>query len=172
MLSVKKAGAESITLIRSLVQAIWPVTYKNILTDEQISYMLDLIYSEAALTREFTAHQFVLLYNDDLPSGFAAYSAKADDNEGIYRLHKIYLLPQLQGQGAGKFLLNWIINDIRPAGATALELNVNKQNPALYFYRKQQFRIFREEVIDIGQGYVMDDYVMRLDLDVHENAPG
>jgi hypothetical protein len=39
-------------------------------------------------------------------------------------------------------------------------LNVNKYNKAKFFYEKLGFTITKEEVIDIGNDYVMDDYVM------------
>ena len=39
-------------------------------------------------------------------------------------------------------------------------LNVNKYNKAQFFYQKLGFIITKEEVIDIGNNYIMDDYVM------------
>jgi ribosomal protein S18 acetylase RimI-like enzyme len=43
-------------------------------------------------------------------------------------------------------------------------LNVNRFNPAVSFYEKYGFRTVKEEVIDIGQGFVMDDFVMALEV--------
>ena len=64
----------------------------------------------------------------------------------------------------GKILLDFIITDIHPNGATNLELNVNRHNKALGFYQRSGFTILREEDIDIGNGYFMNDYVMTLAL--------
>ena len=55
----------------------------------------------------------------------------------------------------------YVCNAIKIIGGTELELNVNKYNSAIAFYKKKNFRIIKEELIDIGEGYVMDDYVMR-----------
>jgi ribosomal protein S18 acetylase RimI-like enzyme len=41
---------------------------------------------------------------------------------------------------------------------------VNRHNRALHFYEKQGFKIIREEDIDIGSGYFMNDYVMELTI--------
>jgi ribosomal protein S18 acetylase RimI-like enzyme len=57
-------------------------------------------------------------------------------------------------------LINFIENKAFLNNQEALLLNVNKNNNAQYFYNKLGFIISKEEVIDIGNGYVMDDYVM------------
>jgi diamine N-acetyltransferase len=162
MLEIKKVGTESIDIIQQLTYAIWPVAYKEILEPEQINYMLELMYSKAVLNKLITHHhqQFIIAFENDKPVGFACYSPKENGNPGIYRLHKIYLLTNLQGRGYGKQLLDYIIEVIKPAGATILELNVNRYNKALHFYHKAGFNIVREEDIDIGGGYFMNDYVM------------
>ena len=43
-------------------------------------------------------------------------------------------------------------------------LNVNRKNPAIMFYQKIDFVIDTEEIIDIGEGFVMDDYIMKYTL--------
>ena len=95
-----------------------------------------------------------------IPVGFASYSLKINTKD-IFRLHKIYILQSQQGKGVGKFLLDKIIADITPSGAKFIELNVNRNNTALHFYKKLGFKIIAEEDIDIDNGYFMNDYVMR-----------
>lgn len=162
MITVREASAEDIALIRELAHATWPVSYKDIITDEQISYMLNLIYSEAALIDQVMVlkHQFLIALENDRPVGFASYSPKPNDDEGIFRLNKLYLLPDQQGKGSGKILLQHVIDHAKEGGATSLELNVNKENPAIGFYKKNGFSITREEVLDIGNDFVMDDFIM------------
>ena len=60
--------------------------------------------------------------------------------------------------------IDFIIGDILPSHATAVELNVNRDNPAISFYKKLGFGIKREEDIDIGEGFFMNDYVLSLQL--------
>lgn len=166
MLSIRKAAETDIPAIQELAEKTWAVAYASILPPAQMSYMLDLFYSTAALHEQMKkGHRFILAIDTDEAFGFASYSPKesaelALPQKNIYRLHKIYIDPGQQGKGVGKLLLDHIINDIRPLGATALELNVNRSNAAIGFYQKYGFRILYEEDIDIGNGYFMNDYVM------------
>lgn len=165
MITIFKTGTEGIPLIQGLSRIIWPVTYHHILTEEQISYMLDMMYSEESLSEQITLkhHQFIIAYDDDKPVAFSSYGLKQDTVD-VFRLHKLYILPGLQGKGIGKSLIQFIINDIKDSGIQLLELNVNKQNPAIGFYRKLGFRIIREENIEIGRRFFVDDYIMTMQL--------
>jgi ribosomal protein S18 acetylase RimI-like enzyme len=165
MLSIQTAGLKEINLINELAYRIWPEAYKSILSSDQMKYMLNLIYSPSALKKQMEdlCHKFIIVYNDKLPAGFASYSLKIN-SKNIFRLHKIYILHQLQGKGIGKYLLTKIIDDVKPSGAKFLELNVNRHNKALDFYKKFGFKIMSEEDIDIENGYFMNDYVMTLKL--------
>jgi ribosomal protein S18 acetylase RimI-like enzyme len=53
-----------------------------------------------------------------------------------------------------------LITAIKQKGATSLLLNVNRNNPTKGFYEKLGFTVIKEEDIDIGNGYFMNDYVM------------
>lgn len=163
MIQIQKVGEESIPLIRELTYQVWPQTYAPILSASQIEYMLNLTYSEQALRAQIQqlGHQFIIAFENGVPMAFASYSQK-ENEAGVYRLHKIYLLPYSQGKGIGKKLIQYIQNDIKPGGAEILELNVNRFNPAKSFYEKLGFWVHCEEDIDIGAGYFMNDYVMRM----------
>ena len=165
MISFKPATIDDLPVIRELAHTIWPHSYGSILSQEQLDYMLELIYAVPALQHQILnlKHQFILVLNDDLISGFASFSPK-EKTPSVYRLHKIYLLPKLQATGTGKLLLQYVINSAKAAGAVSLELNVNRNNKAKYFYEKQGFSIIRQEDIDIGNGYFMNDFVMSLPL--------
>lgn len=165
MLSIQSAGLKEINVIKDLAYRIWPVAYKSILAADQMEYMLNLIYSPSSLKNQMKElhHKFIIVYDDWLPAGFASYSLKINSYD-IFRLHKIYILHELQGKGIGKYLLSKIIDDVKPAGAKFLELNVNRNNKALEFYKKLGFEIISEEDIDIDNGYFMNDYVMNLKL--------
>lgn len=164
MLSIRSAGFEDLPVIQTLAKDVWPSAYDKILSADQLSYMLDKIYSLQSLQHQLAIlkHKFVLVFEDNSPVGFASYSSKDESN--AYHLQKIYVLPQQQGSGTGKFVLNHIINSIRTAGAQSLELNVNRHNKAKSFYEKLGFKIVKEADIDIGHGYYMNDYIMKLEL--------
>lgn len=158
-IQIRKAGMEDIPTIRSLAYGIWPVAYKDILSIEQLNYMLELIYSPEAISSQINEkhHQFLLLEQEGTPLGFASYNKL---EEAAFKLQKLYVLPETQGMGIGKALLDKVKQLVKEEGASALHLNVNKNNKAIRFYEKQGFTIYKEEQIPIGQGYIMDDYAM------------
>ena len=166
MIHFRKATSNDIDLIRQMTFRIWPQTYSAILTAAQLEYMLDMMYSEASLKEQIEQkkHSFIIVYHNEEPVGFASYSTKASFTKDEYRLHKIYILPGMQGAGAGKKTIEFIINDITPAGAKFLELNVNRHNTAKTFYEKLGFHVIKEEDNAIGEGFFMNDYVMRKTL--------
>ena len=148
-------------MIRALAMQVWPQTYTPILGNEQVSYMLDLFYAPAALEEQMNMwHRFIICYSDDQPMAFASWS---EAEEHIFKLHKIYILPSMQGKGAGREILNYIVQEIKKAGATELRLNVNRYNySAKIFYEKTGFNHLMDEDIDIGNGYFMNDHVLVL----------
>lgn len=157
-LSIRFAEPDDINTIGWLAQQTWPETYGQIITAQQMQYMLNLFYNPLSLRRQMLEEkqQFLMVEQDEEPIGFASWAPMAEP--GVYRLHKLYVLPGIQGKGMGKAMLNFIFEDIR--GARALRLNVNRYNKALQFYERMGFVIIGEEDIDIGNNYWMNDYIM------------
>jgi RsiW-degrading membrane proteinase PrsW (M82 family)/N-acetylglutamate synthase-like GNAT family acetyltransferase len=161
-MSLRKAFEHDIPLIRDMAFRIWPTAYGGIISKEQIDYMLDMMYSEASLTEQMRkGAEFVIAYDGVEAVGFASVGLLEGN---VYKLHKLYVLPSQQGRGTGRFLVDAIVRAVKSKGGTALRLNVNKHNPAVGFYEKIGFVTTYEEVLDIGNGYVMDDYVMEKGL--------
>lgn len=160
MYQTTQATTKDIYIIQELINQIWPATYGSILTQEQQDYMVAMMYNTEELTKQLTSdHTFLLIWDGERAIGFAGYSPKED--AGIYKLNKIYLHPDYQGKGAGKFLINIVMDEVKATGAQVLELNVNRYNKARYFYEKIGFEVFEEKDINIGNGYWMNDFVMR-----------
>jgi GNAT superfamily N-acetyltransferase len=166
VIRIEKVSVESIPVIQSLAEVTWAEAYREILSAPQLQYMLQLIYSTTSLEEQILKKkdQFIMAVENNAAIGFASYSPLDENDKSIFRLHKIYVDPRQQGKGTGKLLIDFIINDIKPAGANQLELNVNRENGAVHFYQKHGFHITREEDIDIGSGYFMNDYVMLKNL--------
>jgi ribosomal protein S18 acetylase RimI-like enzyme len=155
---IRTATKDDIGLIHTLAHEIWPAAYKEILSADQMDYMLEQIYSETSLQNQFdNNHHFLIAEENKNPVAFVSYSKL---NSGIYKLQKIYVLPTQQGKGVGKFLIYHIIQKIKEQGVTALLLNVNRNNKAKQAYEHLGFKIISEEDIDIGNGYFMNDYIM------------
>ncbi len=162
---IKVARLEDIPTIQNIAHQTWHDAYRNILSAEQLEYMLENVYSTTSLHNQFLNlhHDFVLVLQEKIPVGFASFSPMEPGMES-YRLHKIYVLKNSQGCGTGKMLLDYVIQRCLEAGATSVELNVNRRNNARVFYEKQGFIVEQEADIDIGNGFYMNDYIMRLQL--------
>jgi ribosomal protein S18 acetylase RimI-like enzyme len=163
MINIKPANAQDLEIIHRLAYEIWPFAYGEILSTEQLKYMLESFYSVPSLQHQQTSlkHEFIIVFENETPIGFASFSAHAN-NASIYHLNKIYVLPRQQGKSIGKQLLEHVMSFAKKNGAASLQLNVNRNNKALKFYEKQGFTVIRTEDIDIGEGYFMNDYVMEL----------
>lgn len=160
---IRTATVKDVSLIQDIASRVWPQTYSAIISGDQIKYMLDMMYSADSLREQMTEKncEFILVQSTEQSFGFASFSSF--DNE-LFRLHKLYVDIAAQGLGLGVMLLNEVARRSADRGGSVLELNVNKYNKAKTFYEKNGFTIFREEVIDIGNGFVMDDFVMRKSL--------
>jgi len=169
-ITIVPAQREQLPDVRSLARVIWHAHYPGIISSEQIDYMLERGYALDALER-FVGVQDRGLYIalvDRVLSGFAAWYLT--DNPAEAKLDKLYVLQSCQRQGLGGRLMARVADAARAANATMLILNVNKHNTqAIHAYEKHGFAIREEVVVDIGDGFVMDDYVMYRTL-VENNA--
>lgn len=158
MYTIRKANKADIENIRNVAIKTWPDAYGEILSKEQLSYMLELMYSPSALEESMKKQEFAVAEKEGSCVGFCAVE---HFEEGRTHLHKLYVLPQTQGTGLGKLLLDYIEKSAVNAGSDHLTLNVNRFNKARNFYEKIGFEVFEEVDVEIGNGYLMEDYRMR-----------
>ena len=134
--------------IRSVSERTWPSTYGHIISQEQIDFMLDWMYSDESLAAQFEkGHQFYIASLNGAPIGFCSVSAEPNEveneveNDGTkqHKLNKLYVLPSAHGTGSGKALLQKAIEVAKTAGSASLFLQVNKHNNAYTFYLKNGF---------------------------------
>lgn len=158
-LVIRTADQDDIATIGYLAHQIWPASYQDILAPEQLDYMLELFYSPDALEQQIMQlhHRFIIAEIDLEEVGFASYSPV---NSATWKLHKLYVLPGLQGKGIGRALVDMVEEEVRTHNGAHLILNVNKQNKAIRFYESLGYKMEKEETINIGHGFFMDDYVM------------
>lgn len=167
-LLIRPADLDDINTIGFLAQQIWPETYREILSPEQLQYMMNLFYSPDSLMKQMTEdrHQFLIVEQGEEAIGFAAWGPA---DPGVFKLHKLYVLPGGQGKGIGRAMLLFIFDVLRSEGIATLRLNVNRQNKAQRFYEKLGFKIIGKEDIDIGGGYFMNDFIMEVPVPPSES---
>ena len=159
-MKIIQANITQLPIIAALAYAIWPSAYGEILSVEQLKYMLEKFYSLEALTEQLEqrSHVFLLAEENGIFVGYASYELNIEGNKT--KVHKIYVLPETQGKGFGVQLLNEMENKAKEAQNKILFLNVNRFNKAQHFYKKLGFKIAYEEDIKIGNDYLMEDFVM------------
>ncbi len=162
-MQIRPATLQDVGTIQLLAARTWPVAYADILSARQVGYMLHSMYGTEVLTQQMqNGHQFWLAEDEQSsPIGFAGASAMAPPD---WKLHKLYVMPFIQTKGVGKALLQTVADTARQAGATGLQLNVNRANKAVGFYQHLGFDIIGNGDFDIGAGFFMNDYIMRLAL--------
>ena len=162
-MEIIEATEHDIPVIHELSEKIWWPTYRPILSEAQISFMLKNMYSEGALKEQMNAGvKFLLVKRESEDVAFAGYSLEHGVNP-LLKIHKIYVLPSEQGKGTGKTLIEHLTQLAKDLRIPGVELNVNRANPALGFYQKMGFGI--KETVDIPyHQFVLNDYVMRKDV--------
>ena len=164
MITISQATSKDIPIIQEIAHKTWPITYGSILSKAQLDYMMDLMYSDESLLEQLkTKPLFFLAYEDDVCLGFTSCENNYLNNN-VTRIHKIYILPEAQGKGVGKLLVDKVIALAKENQSKVISLNVNKFNNAVSFYQKLGFEIVGQEDIDIGNGFLMEDYKMELKI--------
>jgi N-acetylglutamate synthase-like GNAT family acetyltransferase len=158
----RKATIFDIPTIQAIAEETWRPTYHHILTEEQTIYMLDLMYRFDVLQKQIEGNvSFYLVEEEGVTMGYVGFEAISEE---LVKLHKIYFRPHQKKKGAGRFTMDFVKEQSKLMGAQFIELNVNKYNSAVDFYLKMGFTISQEMELDIGRGYIMDDFVMQFDL--------
>jgi diamine N-acetyltransferase len=159
-IEIRKATEKDILTIRRICFEVWPQTYQNIISGAQIDYMLAMMYSAGAIHKQLKEDGcvFLIASKDGKDIGFASFSET--DEKQIFKLHKLYLSQKYQGLGLGKSLLNEVLAQARISGGSSVILQVNKFNTTKNFYLKNGFEVIKEAAFDIGNNFIMDDYVM------------
>ena len=158
--SIKKATKDDFGTIIDLAVQIWEPTYGHILSKEQLDYMFERTYTPTELARqEREGQDFFILHDKDKPLAYASFSCYSKEPL-IYKLNKIYVLPETQGKGVGRELLGFMEKEAQQLGATALQLCVNRYNKAKGFYEKLGYILLREEDFPFDH-YWMNDFVLQ-----------
>lgn len=160
-----EATIEDIHIIQSLAEVIWPHTFKNMLSKDQIAYMMNMMYSTESLISQLNEGcHFLLVKDGDEYIGYVSYENNYN-NTSWTKVHKIYLLPSIQGTGIGHKLIDSVSHIALQNNNSELSLNVNRDNlKAINFYNRMGFEVIHSEDNDIGCGYLMTDYVMNKKL--------
>ncbi|MBX3746822.1 MAG: GNAT family N-acetyltransferase [Verrucomicrobiae bacterium] len=162
---IRRAGPDDFAIVAELARTTWRAHFPGIITPAQIEYMLDRRYTPEALDRAVRDEEllFEVLRREGLPCAFAAHAATEEPD--AWKLHQLYVLPDWQRHGLGGRLMAHVEHWALAHGRRRLLLTVNRRNlPAILAYQRRGFHIREEAVFDIGNGFVMDDFIMEKPL--------
>ncbi len=159
--TVRTLKLDEVESLCRLAQEIWHAHYPAIISKAQIDYMLAQRYSPASIRASLNSSCWLAAWHGQDMAGFA--QAFADDAPSTWKLDKLYVHPDQQRKGVGQTLLDRVKQQARVAGATRLILRVNRHNKiALAAYARYGFSIYGENMLEIGNGFVMDDYLLEM----------
>ncbi len=164
-ISIRLLGKDELGLVRQVADVVWPITFREILSPEQIDYMMEMMYAPSVMEREFDEGvQFHGVFDGDKAVGYLIWGRYANAPETA-KLHKCYLLSDYQGKGLGSMMLQTAKALARQAGYRHLRLNVNRQNEkAIKAYVRNGFKVVEEVDNPIGHGFFMNDFVMETEV--------
>lgn len=160
---VPVTSAPEIASVAELAREIWYEYYPPLIGRAQVDYMVSKFQSPQAIARQLEeGYEYFLIHRDGRPAGYFAVLAKREE-QSLF-LSKLYVLQCDRGSGTGRQALGFIEQLARDRGLKLLWLTVNKGNPAVKAYERLGFRIAADLVMDIGGGFVMDDFRMEKSL--------
>ena len=147
--------------ISGLAYRIWHEWYSDIVSEEQIDYMLNTYHSAQAVLDEIEdGYRYYVFRDSGKDIGYCGFHLEGDR---VY-IGKLYLLKEYRGKGYGRKMFEMIDDYARCMGVDKEYLRVNKGNPTVDIYKREGFAVIESVVKDIGNGFVMDDYIMEKTL--------
>lgn len=157
--SIREMQRSDIPAVCALANAIWYEHYTSMISKAQIEYMLDKFGSEQVIQKEIEeeGHRYWVAESDGRLVGYVAvHPTRNSDN---WHIHKLYVDRACQGQGTGRKLVECVQEQCRPK---ILTLRVNRLNyTAINFYFRIGFSILKLDTKDIGEGFLMEDFIMK-----------
>ncbi|MDR1102706.1 MAG: GNAT family N-acetyltransferase [Tannerella sp.] len=171
MFTIEQATVQDVERIRRMALRVFPDTYREIISPEQTDYMMEWMYAPAQIRRQMEEGQvYLILLKDGEDGGYASVERQEKD---LFILQRLYVLPAFQGCQAGRFLFDEAVKYIREVHPEpcVMELHVNRYNRAVHFYRRMGMSVDREGDFPIGNGFYMNDYIMkRVISEEHESV--
>lgn len=158
---IKVTTSDQVDLVAGLAKTIWNEHYVPIIGQTQVDYMLGKYQTTKAITAqlELEGNNYYLIQADYRAVG---YIGSIEKHNELF-LSKLYVLKSERGKGLGRMALDFLKGKCREIGAPYITLTVNKHNEnTISAYEKLGFENYGEVISDIGSGYVMDDFLMRL----------
>lgn len=147
-------------LVAELASEIWNEYYINIISKKQIEYMLATFQSTEGIQSQIEdGSEYYIIYDGESPAGYLSFKQQDD----YLFLSKLYIKFESRSKGIGKKALALLKAKCKDKNIKSIRLTVNKHNyPAIDIYKRRGFKTIDSVETDIGNGFVMDDYILEL----------
>lgn len=164
---IKRATEKDIPILSELADEIWHQHFHGIISDGQIEYMLNNFQSQSAMKAQMQndGYEYYMFIIDEKPQGYFAIAPQISESERVMFISKVYIRQAQRGKGFAREAFKFIENEGKKRGLDKTRLTVNKHNDnSVAIYKKLGMYIAAEQTADIGNGYVMDDYIFEKKL--------
>lgn len=152
------ATQKEIETTAGLAKEIWQQHYTPIIGSEQVEYMLDKFQSVSAITDAVKDGYIYHLISKG--ENYAGYFGTITENNKMF-LSKLYIKSAYRGKGIASSVLTFLVRECENNGVDKIWLTCNKHNEnTLKAYKGLGFEIVDSQQADVGQGYIMDDYIL------------
>lgn len=154
---------EQFSILEPFAAEIWHSHYTPIIGADQVAYMLEKYQSAAVmLQQQINGVRYFWIKVGEENVGYLAF--KIDQNRSALFVSKLYVHERFRSLGIGHKSIDFLKETASANQTQHLELTVNKDNlGSIAFYAKMGFEVVSEKYVSIGNGFVMDDYLMRFD---------
>lgn len=167
---IRRATVKDIPMIMAMADEVFRATYKDIISPQQMEFMMQWMYSPQSLEKQINADgkAFFVACLDHRPCGYVSveHERTLENGRELFHLQKLYVMPSFQGRGLGRQLFDHVVDYLRDnvRGPFRVELNVNRENRAVQFYEHMGMKRDRQGDFPIGNGFFMTDYIYALDV--------
>lgn len=161
----KVENTEEINNLAVMADNIWHEYFISIITEEQIDYMIDKFQSVPAIMGQINnkGYEYYFLKENGEILGYTGICEEKEENKLF--LSKLYLKKEKRGKGYASKAFQVLKQLCKERGIQAIWLTVNRFNEhTIEVYKAKGFEILRTEAADIGNGFIMDDYIMELKI--------
>lgn len=156
------ANEELVLSLSAVADDIWRQHYTPIIGEAQVDYMLEKFLSPEALVEQINSGYEYFLFSYDYT--FAGFAGIHEEDNKLF-LSKLYVHEDFRGKGIGSYMFQKFIEICKLRNLKTIWLTCNRNNTeSLAVYEHLGFKKVREEVADIGNGFVMDDYIMEYEI--------
>lgn len=152
--------------VAELADEIWHECFVDIISEGQIDYMVEKFQSFVPIRDkiENEKYEYYMVFDD---GDFCGYFGICPESDTTLFLSKFYLRKDKRGKGIASVMFDFIFDKMEKDKKEHIYLTVNKGNThAIEVYKNKGFKIINDTVTDIGNGYVMDDYIMQKDIEI------